>query len=364
MGTTIRLSLAPGGVEANGPSYFPSISADGTHVAFLSDASNLVIGDSNGMRDVFVHEIATGLTERASISTAGIQGDDECFDLAIAGDGRTIAFSSASSNMVTVEVSNAGDIYVRDMQTGTTRVVSQSPTGTKNNGRSYQARISHDGNRIAFTSRGSLLVPNDTNGVPDVFVHNISTGVTTRLSVDSSVAAVQGDGLSDCPAISGDGRWMAYRSEATNLDLAVPDLNGRADVFLHEIATGTTTRISLNLAGGDANGDSFLPAISQGGSVVCFESLASDLALGDTNTTLDLFRYDRLSGATDRISLDSSGAQTGGSSSQPSLTSDGGSVVFTASSPAFSAPGQDWNGANDIYLKNLTTGVVTRVSRR
>jgi hypothetical protein len=162
-------------------------------------------------------------------------------------------------------------------------------SGNEGNGNSLRAAISADGRYVAFMSWASNLVPGDTNGSADVFVHDLQTGATTRLSVDSD--GNQGNGDSWNPAISADGRYVAFQSWASNL---VPgDTNGSADVFVHDLQTGATTRLSVDSSGNEGNDESYDPAVSADGRYVAFESLASNLVPGDTNDEWDIFVHDR-----------------------------------------------------------------------
>jgi Tol biopolymer transport system component len=146
---------------------------------------------------------------------------------------------------------------------------------------------------VAFVSDATNLVANDTNGSTDVFVHDRQTGTTTRVSVDS--AGVEGNGISNFPSISSDGRYVALESDADNL--VADDNNGSADVFVHDLQTGTATRVSVDSAGVEGNGNSNAPSISADGRSVAFESDADNLVAGDTNTAPDIFVDDLQAGA-------------------------------------------------------------------
>ncbi len=175
-GTTSRVSIDSDGHQANGSSWHPSISADGRHIAYGSRASNLVAGDSNGRDDVFVHDTVTGTTRRVSIDSNGNQASSDLEAPSISADGRYIAFTSQASNLVAGDTNGADDVFVHDTLTGTTRRVSTNSDGDQANASSMDPRISANGRYIAFYSYASNLVPGDTNGKLDVFVYDTLGG--------------------------------------------------------------------------------------------------------------------------------------------------------------------------------------------
>jgi Tol biopolymer transport system component len=286
--TTTRVSLAPGGANANGGSDSPSISGDGRLVAFTSAATNLVDGDTNDQRDAFVFDRQTGVTTRASLSSTGEQPILDSFTPELSADGRFLVFTSFAANLVSPDDNEGSDVFVRDLQANTTTRVSEYPGGFLVDGDSQRPSISADGRYIAFDSDAWNLVWGDTNDAFDVFVHDRQTGAMNRVSVDDS--GLQSDGSSFRPALSGDGRYVAYYSEAANL--VSGDTNGAADVILFDRRSGATRRVSVAGGGGEANGDSERPALSASGRLVIFESDASNLVSGDTNEFTDVFVHD------------------------------------------------------------------------
>jgi Tol biopolymer transport system component len=269
----------------------PAISADGRYVAFASAATNLVLGDTNGQQDIFVHDRVTGTTERVSVDSAGAQanGASGVYGLSISSDGRYVAFQSDATNLVVGDTNNASDVFVHDRQSGTTERVSVDSAGMQGNGGSDYPSISADGRYVAFVGGATNLVPGDTNGQPDIFVHDRVTGTTERVSVDS--AGAQANGASDAASISADGRYVAYGSLASNL---VPgDTNGVEDVFLHDRQLGITERISVNSAGFQGNNLSDGPSISGDVRFVAFYSLATNLVAGSLDGVFEVFVRDR-----------------------------------------------------------------------
>jgi Tol biopolymer transport system component len=226
----VRESVSSGGAQANGHSLAASISADGRYVAFYSSATNLVAGDTNGARDVFVHDNQTGATTRDSVSGSGAQANGQSFSPSISADGRYVAFYSDANDLVAGDTNNADDVFVHDRQSGATTRVSVSSAGGQTDGGSYLPALSADGRYVAFSSESTNLVPGDTNGAVDIFIHDNLSGATTRLSVKAN--GVEGDGDSIRPALSADGHFAAFDSQAANL--VSGDGNGFSDVFLRD----------------------------------------------------------------------------------------------------------------------------------
>ncbi len=236
------------GVQGDNYSSNPSISSDGRFVAFESAATNLVPGDTNGSLDVFVYDRQTDTIERVSVdsSVPGVQGDNNSYTSSISSDGRFVAFESDATNLVPGDTNGRIDIFVYDRQTDVIERVSvdSSVPGVQGNDYSSNSSISSDGRFVAFYSAATNLVPGDTNGRIDIFVYDRQTDVIERVSVDSSVPGVQGNDSSAAPSISSNGRLVAFESDATNL---VPgDTNGSSDVFVKETIASSTAIPTLN----------------------------------------------------------------------------------------------------------------------
>ena len=356
--TTRRVSVSTGGGQSNGDSFTPALSADGRFVAFGSFASNLVPGDTNGLTDVFVRDRRTGTTQLVSVRTGGGRGNDSSSNPALSADGRFVTFMSLATNLVPGDTNGTFDVFVHDRQTGTTRRVSGSSSGTQGNGESSLPALSADGRFVTFMSLATNLVPGDTNNARDVFVHDRQTGTTRRVSVSSGGG--QANNFSSDAALSADGRFVAFDSDASNL---VPgDTNGTFDVFVHDRQTGTTRRVSLRTGGGQGNGSSFDAALSADGRFVAFGSDASNLVPGDTNAATDAFVHDRWTGTTRRVSISSGGSQGNGDSIAPVLSANGRLVAFE--SIASNLVPNDTNGVFDVFIRDRRTGTTRRVSRR
>lgn len=351
------ISLAVDGSEADGASFTPAISADGRYVAFTSAASTLVSGDSNGVEDVFVFDRVTRSTERESLSSVGEQGNGDSYGPAISSDGRYLAFTSAASNLTAGDANSNLDIFVHDRVAHTTVLASVGPHGTMGDGPSVAPSISGDGRLVAFESDAATLVPGDTNGTGDVFVHDVVTGMTRRLSVASN--GQQTESPSFGAAISADGRAVAFESFSSQL---LPgDTNGALDVFVADVPTGNLDRVSLSTDGGQADNRSYSPSISADGRIVAFASFADNLVPDDTNGLLDVFIRRRDQKTTTRLSVAPDGAEADGLSFAPVVSADGALVVF--SSEAGNLVADDSNGARDVFVASTTSGAVSRLSR-
>ncbi len=357
---TERVSVDSGGVEGNDWSVSPSISADGRYVAFESSAINLVSGDTNGFSDVFVRDRQSGTTERVSVDSAGAEGNGDSYGPSISADGRYVAFDSFATNLVSGDLGSHRDVFVRDSQSGTTERVSVRSSGTQGDADSAHPSISADGRYVAFESFANNLVSGDTNFSYDVFVRDRQTGTTERVSLDSG--GVEGNSASGFrgPSISADGRYVAFESDASNL--VSGDTNGAEDVFVRDRQSGTTERVSLDSSGAQGNGASgfYGLSISADGRYVAFESDASNLVSGDTNGRHDVFVRDRQSGTTERVSVDSSGAQGNSASEYPSISADGRYVAFH--SFANNLVIGDTSGAHDVFVRDRQSGTTERVS--
>ena len=328
--TTERLSLGPGSVEANGASYAipggATISADGRMVVFTSQATNLVTGDNNKASDAFVADRWLGMVIRTSVSSTGEEGNSSSGATSISADGRFMTIDSIATNLVPGDTNGHLDCFVHDLWTRQTTRVSVNSAGQEGNSASGACRISGDGRSVAFRSFSANLVPGDMNHAYDVFVHDRQSGQTTRVSVSSS--GEEGNHNSSSPSISGDGRYVAFESWASNL---VPgDTNGFIDVFVHDRLSGSTSRVSVTSSGSQGNFGGSKPSISADGRFVVFESDSVDLVSGDTNGRRDIFLHDRQTAMTMRVSLGPNGVQANSESVDVSISADGRYVAFNS----------------------------------
>jgi ELWxxDGT repeat protein len=283
-----RLSLGAEGAQSGGEVRGARLSADGTHLLFTSDAANLVAGDTNGTWDVFLRDLATGEVIRVS-TAAGEEANGASHDAVLSADGRMVAFWSHASNLVGDDDNRLPDIFVADLEAGTVRLVSRrgedGEAVVQANGASLQPVFSPDGRTLAFASAADNLVAGDTNGSWDVFLADLETGGIVRISVAADGA--QADAESDGPVFSPDGRYLAFRSFAT--DLVPNDRNLAYDLFVKDLETGAVTRISTAAGNREANGGSYSPVFSADGTQVLFQSFASNLAATDGQRQADIY---------------------------------------------------------------------------
>jgi len=362
-GSTERVSVSSTGVQANGGSTLPAISADGRYVAFESDATNLVPDDTNEVRDIFVRDRVAGTTERVSVSTTGVQSNGYCDVPSISADGRFVVFVSGASTLVPGHPNPVSNVFVHDRKTGTTTQASVSSNGVQGNGDSdlYGASISANDRYVAFTSRANNLVRGDTNGVGDVFVRDLQTGTTARVSMSSGGA--QSNGESVVGGISSNGRFLAFWSSASNLVRG--DTNGAEDVFVRDRRANTTARVSVSSRGVQGDGHSGAGWITGDGRYVAFVSRATNLVPGDRNSTADVFVRDRAAGITQRASVSSSGTEGNAGSYEPwpnvrAITQDGRFMVFQ--SDAGNLVPNDVNGYADVFVRDRTAGATELIS--
>lgn len=355
-GETTLVSVSPTGAPGNGWNGEPAISADGRYVAFASMSSNLVPGDTIGSRDIFVRDLSSGVTVRISAAPNGVQANNNSFSPDISDDGHLVSFVSHASNLVAGDSNGAADVFVHNRLTGLTRRVSVSSSGRQANEASHlDARISGNGRIVAFTSWASNLVPRDSNGQADVFVHDLRAGTTERVSV--SGLGRQGNGASFLGAnISRDGRYIPFSSAASNL--VVRDTNGAVDAYLHDRATGRTIRVSVSSSGRQGNGDSQGAAVSDDGRYVTFPSLASNLSAGDISTgdtirDSDVFVRDLVRARTARVSLTAEGEPPEFGSGGTLISPDGRHVGFWTA--ANIVAGIDPQAYPVLYLVDLST---------
>jgi Tol biopolymer transport system component len=284
-GVTRLVSRGTSGTPANGASDAPFVSADGRFVAFLSNATTLVAGDANRRADVFIRDLRTGRIRLVSRSATGGFANGQSFPVGISRHGRYVAFDSRASNIVAGTALGREVVYVRDMATHTTTRVSPAGAGAP----CFGVSMSASGRDVVFDSKAGNIVPGDTNRMQDAFVADRVAHTITRVSVATGGAQqAGGDGAyADGGSISADGRYVAFASLARNL---VPgDTDAVYDVFVHDLTSDTTVRASVSSAGGQGNRRSLDPRISADGRWVAFFSSANDLVAADTNGRPDIF---------------------------------------------------------------------------
>ncbi|MEU5189225.1 hypothetical protein AB0G83_19055 [Streptomyces klenkii] len=357
---TERVSVASDGTQADAESWGASLSADGRYAAFASRAGNLVPG-AGPAGHVFVRDLRTGRTELVSAASDGTPAGTGVSSPSISGDGRYVVFDSGA-DLAPGSNPEGSDVFVRDRRTGRTDVLVKNRTAA--GGSNHSPVISTDGRYVAFVSARDDLVPGDTNQREDVFVLDRLRGTTRRVSVASD--GTQADGMSGYPVISADGSRVGFRTAAGNLapggppkpgkGLARPGLYG---FCVHDLRTGRTERAAETYEG--------LPALVTGGIGLSPDgryalfSSPERVAEDDTNGAQDVYAKDLLTGATRRLSLAADGSQADGSSYGGAAMSADNRRVFFASDAANLVPG-DTNDRQDVFVRDLRTGAVERLN--
>jgi Tol biopolymer transport system component len=352
-GQTERISKSSTAVQGNGKSAEPIVSADGAFVAYSSDATNLIASDSNGATDIFVFQLASGVTTRASRSSTNAQLNGSSVHPSISSGGRYVAFSSLAINAVFGDTNDAEDIFVRDRLLDRTSRITVLSTGEESNGNSREPTMSSDGRYVAFLSSASNLTANDNNRTADVFL--VDRQVPTILVATQAAHPVVGlDALQ--PAISANGKQVAFTSGASVL--VANDKNGREDVFVRDYSQGVTIRVSRPTGAGQANSSSGNPSLSTDGRFVAFLSEASNLVPDDTNTRGDVFVRDRKNATTERISVSSTGEQANLFTHEAEISGNGRFVLFWSDASNL-VPG-DGEHSTDLFLRDRVAGTTER----
>lgn len=323
------------------------ISSNGRYVAYSSN-QQLAPGDNVALDgEIYLKDPAGDIVTQVSTNSDGSQLAAVKTGVSLSADGSLIAFQSTGSDQ------HAG-IMLKNLVSGSLSSVSTNSAGVEANGQSYNAALASGGQYVAFLSKATNLVASDTNNTDDVFVKNLLTGAVMNAS--TSTAGVQADAPSGDVALSADGHWVAFTTYAGNL--AAGDDN-YADIYVKNVLTGAIARASTSSAGTAANDNSDNAALAADGRYVVFTSSASNLVDGDTNAHRDVFRKDLQTGAVLRVSVGADGQQGAGDSSNASISADGRYVLFQSTAD-FTAG--DGDGRADIFVKDLYTGALTRLS--
>ncbi|MDD5274393.1 MAG: hypothetical protein PHU14_16965 [Methylovulum sp.] len=352
-GQVTLASISSLGQQGLSDSYNPWISQDGKLVVFTSNAWNLAAG-GNGLFNVYFHDMTHQTTTVLPVAPDSFGHVVSVDQYSVSADGRFVAYQS-SSKLPHSGCHNQNNIFIYDRQTAKTECVSANANGEGGNNYSAYPAISADGNFISFTSFADNLVPNDTNNTGDIFVRNRITGELSRASVNSNnEESIDTSGLalgSLYPAISADGRWLAFSSTASNL--VDGDTNDKRDIFVRDRLSGTTRRVNVSTAGNEATDDSYgTPSISADGRFVAFRSLATNLVVGDTNGYEDSFVHDVKTGITSRESVTSQGHERarGGGTYGHALSADGRWLAFVSRAKLLTA--HDTNKTIDVYVRD------------
>jgi hypothetical protein len=356
--TTECISLTSDETEGDGYSGKSSVSADGRFVAFQSYSTNLVSDDTNSASDVFVRDRQTGVTEWISLTESGTFGDADSGGPAISSDGRYVAFWSDATNMVSGDTNNRRDIFLRDRQMGVTEFISLDSLETKSNSFSDEPSVSGDGRYVVYHSFADNLTAEDNNGSYDVFLRDRQTGQTELISKNTGGAYSNGNSYR--PDISTDGRYVVFESVATNMGVS-NDTNNRLDIFLRDRQMSTTEMVSLNSDGIQGNGGSWFSSLTSDGRYVVFSSHATNLVLGDHNDKEDIYMRDRQTGQTWLISKSSDGSSGNQGSVNPSISANGRFITF--GSTATNLVNGDVNGVTDVFLHDHLNNQTSLISQ-
>ena len=324
-----RLSVTNASVQGTGSSDYPSVSGDGRFVAF--ESSSILTGDTS-TPDIFVFDRLSNTVEKISNGLSGALANSTSSRPSISNDGRYVSFSSFANNLVASDTNGAEDVFVYDRQTQAMTRISVGPAGVQANGPSHFSEISGNGQFVTFQSEASNLTADVTGGASNIFVYEISTGITSLVS--KSTAGVVGSNIALAPSISDDGTIIAFESDSTNL--VSGDTNGTRDIFVRNRVAGTTQRVSQSSAGVQAGNSSFAASVSGNGRFVGFWSNWPSLVTAPTAPP-NAFLYDLQNSTIETVSIGSDGAPTANSFTKPSISTDGRYVAFGTSTNISSA---------------------------
>ena len=344
---------ATGAVSVNAAGS-PSVSGDGRYVAFETASNNLVPGDVNGAGDVFVRDRWAQKTERVSVTDGGAEANGPSRSASISDDGRYVAFTSNAKNLIPNDTLPHADAFVRDRVAGTTIRVAPATDGGFLSADVTDIAISGNGRYVAFTSSASNVVANDTNGDTDVFVRDLQSTSVERVSITPFEA--QGEGNSGNPSLSDDGRYVAFDSQA----LLAGGKPGASNIYVRDRTVGTTMIANVSSAEDVDNAGGGNPVISGNGRYVAFGSTGDNLVANDTNGEPDVFRRDLQAGDTTRVSVADDDTQLATSSFGPIISDDGMQVGFINRSKATPAP--DAGSDADLFVRHIGAASTVRKS--
>ncbi len=342
------------GDVANASANELSLSGNGRFVAFTSGADNLVADDTNDRIDVFVKDRWSQEIERVSVSTSGAQLDGLNDTPSISDDGRYVAFRSTAPGLIPGDDQGRADIFVRDRLKGTTTWANPGTGGALANAASFEPHLSGNGRYLAFVTAASNVVAADSNGVADVFVRDLQAKTTDRASI--SIFEAQAATGGHAPSISDDGRYVAFASTS----LLAGGSNVFNNVFVRDRTAGTTMLASLSSAEEVADAVSDAPVISGNGRYVAFESAATNLTTGDTFGRTIVYRRDLTDGVTTRVGISSTNSVLQGDSRTRAISDDGNAILFATSAVATA----ETDGGNDIdlFVRTIANATTRRVS--
>jgi uncharacterized repeat protein (TIGR01451 family) len=312
-------------------------------VAFYSCATNLNPADTDLSSDVYVKDLLTGEIVLASTSDTGIKAIGGSVDASLSADGTMVAFHTQANNLDAADPDHVQDVYVKNLLTGDLVLASTSDTGIKGDGSSGHPTLSANGTVVSFYSLAANLDASDTDSVRDIYVKNLLTGDLVLAS--TSDTGIKGNGDSSEAILSADGTAVAFPSVATNLDPSDTDIHD--DVYVKSLLTGDLVLASTTDTGIKGNAASREPTLSLDGTMVAFDSLATNLVLEDPDSLTDVYVKNLLTG--DLVLASTSDGGTKGNGGQPALSADGTKVAFSSS--ATNLDPADTDDLPDVYLK-------------
>jgi dipeptidyl aminopeptidase/acylaminoacyl peptidase len=336
---------------ANDDSGKPSTSADGRYIAFESSATDIVANDTNGKTDIFVRDTQNDITARVNVTPTGAESDEHAYDPMISYNGDYIVFASTDTDLVSGSTNASGNVYIRNLKTNVTSLVSKSGGSVEANASSYKPAVSADGRIVAFISLADNLVSGITPGTnAQVFIKDMESGGIQTLSIDSGGAL--GNAPSTDLAMNYGGRLVAFASEASNL--VTGDVDGASDIYLSALGISGNILTSVTDA---IDGDSSAPSMSCNGNYMAYQSVSTD------DGHMRAYLYERLIDDNDVISIDPvTGLVSQGSN--PTISGDGKLVAYTTLRNHDSADANDLSAdPNDIYIRDWSESTTTLVSR-
>ncbi|GLZ36307.1 hypothetical protein Lesp02_84940 [Lentzea sp. NBRC 105346] len=345
--TTSVVDVNDADTPADQHSWEASITPDGRFVTFFSDATNLA-GQANGRSHIYVRDLLRRKTSIVDVSPSGDPSNQDSIQSQISPDGTGVVFMSRGTNLVPGDVHDTWNVFYRDLRTSTTQLVSRGHDGKPANGVSYGPSISADRRYVSFASLGDNLIPGDTNKAGDVFVRDLRTGTNTIVSVGNG--DVRGDDLAVGSSISADGRYVGFSSHATNIAPGLPK-DHSSHSYVRDTKTGTTIALDTNASGAVGNGGATWTGLSPSGRYATFQSFATNLVDGVPTAKWNIYRRDLRTGAVQLVSSTAGKSQSNGENWWPTSSANDRVAGFLSFGDDV-LPG-DTNGVSDVYVRYL-----------
>jgi VCBS repeat-containing protein len=358
----VLASSSASGIPSNGFSFQGSFSPDGTHLLFWSRSSNLALGATSILSQLYLKDLTTGAVSVVSTDANGVEGNNDSLSpnnssqiLMFSPDGTKVVFESAATNLIATGTYGHQQIFIKDLTTGATSIVSVDGGGNQGNANSMNFTFSPDGTQVAFDSAATNLISGGTTG-NQVFVKNLTTSAVTLVSADST--GVPGNGTSSYPVFSPDGTQIAFVSTSNNL--AAAGTNPHSQIYVKNLQSGAVALASADASGNEANNDSLYPMFSPDGSKLAFNSISTNLVPNVPSFNSEVYVKDLATGTITLVSADANGVPANSNSSQlGSFSPDSTKIAFQSASINLVSGA---NGASQVYVKDLLTGTVTLVS--